>query len=113
MLLKSVLLKLLSGYMPAHYCELSIVLFSLTECKCEDTHEKCSAWAESGECGLNLSWLSTNCPKSCRTCGGKFVNGVRGRGRGGDGNDTAQCSAPLLAVHFNLPEEIKKTLTLC
>ena len=44
--------------------------YCTTECKCEDKYNDCQSWANSGECGLNLNWMSTNCPKSCRTCGG-------------------------------------------
>ncbi|CAH3015497.1 unnamed protein product, partial [Porites evermanni] len=40
-----------------------------SQCKCEDKYNDCQSWANSGECGLNLNWMSTNCPKSCRTCG--------------------------------------------
>lgn len=40
-----------------------------SQCKCEDKFNDCQSWANSGECGLNLNWMSTNCPKSCRTCG--------------------------------------------
>lgn len=40
-----------------------------SQCKCEDKYNDCQGWMNSGECGLNLMWMSTNCAKSCRTCG--------------------------------------------
>lgn len=40
-----------------------------SQCVCEDKYNDCPGWRDSGECGLNLMWMSTNCPKSCRTCG--------------------------------------------
>lgn len=44
-----------------------------TEPVCQDNHASCPNWASSGECGLNLEWMSVNCAKSCRTCGGKMI----------------------------------------
>ena len=35
---------------------------------CDDTHENCAAWARSGECKANPSYMSENCAVSCNAC---------------------------------------------
>ncbi|KAJ7378877.1 metalloendopeptidase [Desmophyllum pertusum] len=40
-----------------------------TECVCKDKYPKCPEWKTWGECHQNMMWMTTNCPKSCRTCG--------------------------------------------
>ncbi|KAJ7378867.1 metalloendopeptidase [Desmophyllum pertusum] len=40
-----------------------------SQCVCEDKYDKCPEWKTSGECHKNMMWMTTNCAKSCRTCG--------------------------------------------
>ena len=35
---------------------------------CEDGSESCEAWATAGECGVNPTYMLTNCARSCNTC---------------------------------------------
>ena len=35
---------------------------------CVDKHNRCSGWANSGECKNNPLWMLQNCPKSCQVC---------------------------------------------
>lgn len=37
---------------------------------CVDKHNKCSGWANKGECTKNPLWMLQNCPKSCQVCSG-------------------------------------------
>ncbi|KAH9503506.1 Blastula protease 10 [Bulinus truncatus] len=36
--------------------------------ECDDTHESCREWANSGECRANPSWMINNCRQSCQKC---------------------------------------------
>jgi len=36
---------------------------------CENLHEKCQMWADSGECMANPNYMLLNCQSSCKTCG--------------------------------------------
>jgi len=36
---------------------------------CEDTHENCQMWADSGECMANPPYMLTHCRSSCQSCG--------------------------------------------
>ena len=38
--------------------------------RCLDQHEKCSYWAEHGECEKNPTWMKPNCQLSCKQCQG-------------------------------------------
>ena len=37
---------------------------------CIDNHNKCSFWANNGECTKNPLWMLQKCPKSCQVCSG-------------------------------------------
>ena len=44
---------------------------------CEDDAKvagSCAAWADSGECWENPKFMLKRCRKSCKVCGGKFLN---------------------------------------
>ncbi|XP_047482458.1 zinc metalloproteinase nas-15-like [Penaeus chinensis] len=35
---------------------------------CEDSHNHCGTWSQSGECEKNPDWMLTNCRKACNKC---------------------------------------------
>ncbi len=42
---------------------------------CEDSYntEDCQYWASYGECEANPPWMTSNCQRSCNTCGQSTV----------------------------------------
>ena len=44
--------------------------------ECVDTHEHCAFWASLDECSKNPGYMLKGCPKSCKSCPNKMVDGL-------------------------------------
>lgn len=46
----------------------TLLTASLKTDDCRDEHDACASWAQSGECTKNAGFMSSACPRSCKTC---------------------------------------------
>ena len=50
--------------------ELVVLSIFCSFADCQDGYHTCHIWAAKGDCTKNKAWVTKNCKRSCRVCGG-------------------------------------------